>query len=72
MFRPFEHQVLEQVREPGATDALVLRADVIPEIDRHDRHTTILVDDDIEAVGERAFGVRKLDCGRHGVLSERE
>ena len=35
--RPFEHQVLEQVREARAAGPLILRADVIPEIDGDER-----------------------------------
>ena len=59
-----EHQVLEEVREAGAARALVLRADVIPDVHRHDRHVMVLVHDDVEAVGERALGERKIDGER--------
>ena len=61
MLGAFEHQVLEQVRKAGAPGPLVLGADVVPDVDRHDRHVMILVDDDVEAVGERALGERKVD-----------
>ncbi len=37
-----EHHVLEQVREPGPTRLLVLRADVVPDGDRRDRRGVIL------------------------------
>ena len=37
MLGPFEHQMLEQVREPGVAGTLVLGSDVIPEVHRHDR-----------------------------------
>jgi MFS family permease len=50
VLRPFEHQVLEQVREAGAARTLVLRSDVIPDVDRDDRQRMILVDQDVEAV----------------------
>ena len=62
-----EHQVLEQVRETRAPGAFVLRADVVPEVDRDDGHPPIFVDDDVQAVGEGAFGVWQLDDGRHRV-----
>jgi hypothetical protein len=43
MLRPFEHQVLEEVRKSSMARPLVLRSDVIPEVDRHDRARAILV-----------------------------
>ena len=39
--RAHEHQVLEQVREPGAAGRLVLRADVVPEIDGDERAAAV-------------------------------
>jgi hypothetical protein len=51
VLRTLEHQVLEQVRESRAPDFLVGRSDVIPDVHRHDRHTAILVQDDVEPVG---------------------
>jgi hypothetical protein len=56
-----EHEVLEEVREAGATRPLVLGSDVIPKVYRHDRYVAVLMDDDIQAVGERAFGVGKRE-----------
>ena len=35
VLRALEHHVLEQVRKTGEAGALIGRADVIPEIDRH-------------------------------------
>ena len=35
-----EHQVLEQVREAGLAELLVLRACVVPDVDGHDRMST--------------------------------
>ena len=55
--RPLEHQVLEEMRKAGAARALVLRTDVVPDVYGNDRDVVILVNDDVEAVGERAFGV---------------
>ena len=56
MRRAFEHQVLEQVREAGQPGPFVLGSDVIPDADRHERRVMVLVDDDVEAVVERALG----------------
>ena len=56
-----EHEVLKEMRETGATRPLVLRSDVIPEVHRHDRDVAILMDDDIQAIGERAFGIGKRE-----------
>jgi hypothetical protein len=48
-----EHDVLEEVREPVAVLGLVLRADVIPEVRRHDGRAVILVEDHLEPVRQR-------------------
>ena len=64
MGRALEHQVLEEVREPGAPRLLVLRPDVVPEVHRDDRHVVVLVHDDVEPVGERAFRVGQVDDRR--------
>ena len=50
--RPHEHQVLEQVREAGPSGHLVLRADVVPEIDGHERARPIRVEDHPKPVGQ--------------------
>ncbi len=50
--RPHEHQVLEQVREAGAPGHLVLRADVVPEVDGHQRAGSIRVKDHPKPVGQ--------------------
>ena len=60
MLGAFEHQVLEQVRKAGASRALVLRADVIPDVDGHHRQLMVFVHDDVEAVVERALGIGDL------------
>ena len=62
MFGPFEHQVLEEMRESGATRPFVLRSDVVPDIHRNDRHLVGFVDDDVQAVGERVLGEREADA----------
>jgi hypothetical protein len=47
--------MLEQVRKSRLPHPLVLRPDVIPDAHRHKRHAPILVDDDVQAVGEYLF-----------------
>ena len=59
VLRAGEEHVLEQMREAGAAGAFVLRADVIPEVDGHQRRGVVLVEDDAEAVGEFVVGERK-------------
>ena len=51
-----EHHVLEEMREPGAALALVLRADEVVHDDRIDRRVVILGDDHAQAVGQLGFG----------------
>ena len=65
VLRAVEHQVLEQVREAGAAGRLVLAADVVPEVDRHDRRLAVGVHDHAQAVGQRELLVRDVD-GRLG------
>jgi hypothetical protein len=55
VLRALEHQVLEQVREAGLPGPLVLRADVIPQVHRHDRTGVVLVQQDLEPVRQRVF-----------------
>ena len=52
VLRSLEHQVLEQVRESRAPRLLVLRADVVPHVDRDNRTIVIFVHDHVEAVVE--------------------
>ncbi len=70
-----EHQVLEQVREARLPGPLVLRTDVIPDVDGDDRGLVILVHDQRQSVVEhealvrnrvraRARRVRGARCGR--------
>ncbi len=56
-----EHHVLEQVREAGAAGHLVLRADVIPDVDRDRRRRVILREDDREPVRQRVTLERNVD-----------
>src|SRR4030095_12834789 len=55
--RSLEHQMLEQVREAGPAGLLVLRADVIPERQVHDRRRVIFEEDHLQPVRQRAHGV---------------
>ena len=52
VFRAAEHEVLEQVGEAGAAGLLVLRADVIPDLEIGDGARTVFGQDDVEAVGQ--------------------
>ncbi len=56
----FEHQVLEEVGEPGPSRLLVLRAHVIPELHVDDRRRMILGRDDGQAVRKRRDLVLQL------------
>jgi hypothetical protein len=56
----FEHHVLEEVGEAGATGALVERADVIPEVYGHERQAMIFMQEDDESVGHGVFFVLQL------------
>src|SRR5207302_80743 len=60
-----EHQVLEEMGEPGAVDGLVLRADVVPNVDRGHGDGMILVEDDVQAVAEGVLLELDLDVGTH-------
>ena len=51
-----EHQMLEQVGKAGVAGALVLRADVIPEVDRDDRARVVFVEQEVQAVVQRVAG----------------
>ena len=68
--RALEHDVLEQVGEARLARDLVLRADVVPEVDRDDRCEVILGDDDAQAVVETLVAERDVgDGGGHAVTS---
>jgi hypothetical protein len=69
MLRAFEHQMLEQVREPRASGLFVFRTDVVPDVYGHDWHVVIFVDDDVEAVGEGSLGKGKGRRGHSRIVS---
>lgn len=54
--RPLEHQMLEEVREPGQTRRLVARPHVVPEIHSDDRHSPVRADDNAQPVVQRLLG----------------
>src|SRR6185503_2535858 len=60
VLRTLEHQVLEQVREAGAARFLVLRPDVIPQLQVHDRRRVIFRRHQRQAIGERGDFVLQL------------
>src|SRR2546428_6255 len=53
VLRAHEHDVLEQMGEPGAAGPLVRRADVVPGVHRHHRHGVVLVQEPLQPVGKR-------------------
>ena len=55
VLRPLEHHVLEQVSEPGAALALILRAHPIADCDGIDGGVVILGDDDAQPIGQAAI-----------------
>ena len=52
LLRPHEHQVLEEMREARPLRWLVLRSDVVPEVDRDERQSMVFVKDDRQTVVE--------------------
>mgnify|MGYP003693778241 CR=1 FL=1 len=60
VLRSLEHQVLEEMRETGASRLLVLRADVIPELQMDDWRRVILGQDHRQAVWQRQQLVLKF------------
>ncbi len=70
VLRPFEHQVFEEMGEPGPPWLLVLRPDVVPDVDGHDRHAVILVHDHVETVAESPPGKRQVQRGSAAARQE--
>jgi len=60
MLGAFEHQVFEQVGESGSSRPLVLRTDVIPDIDGDHRQLVVFVNDDVQAVRKRFLRIGDL------------
>ncbi len=53
----FEHQVLEQVREPGPPGLLPRRPDVIPDVHRYKGDGVVLVQDHVQPVRQRELRI---------------
>lgn len=64
VLRAHEHQVLEQVGEAGPPRLLISGSHVVPDVHADDGQRVVLVQDDLEAVGQRERGVR--DAQRAG------
>ena len=62
-----EHEVLEEMSEAGLAGPLVLRAHVVPDVDRDDGRFVVLVDDESQAVFEDEFLVGDIDGAYLGV-----
>ncbi len=67
VLRALEHHVLEEVGKAGAAGLLVLRADVVPQVDVYGGQLVIFMEDDLEAVRERVL--LELQLG-HALLRE--
>ena len=65
--RAHEHEVLEEMREPGPPGLLARRADVIPDVHRDQRHGVILVEDDVQPVGQRELRIRNVELRGPGL-----
>ncbi len=67
VLRALEHHVFEQVREAGAPGALVLRADVVPELHVGDRRGPVRVQDHGQPVGQREALILEFRRRHRGV-----
>src|SRR3546814_15249358 len=61
IFRPVEHQMLEQMRETGLARGFVLRPDAVPDRHRDDGRLVILMDDHAQPVVEREGLIGNVD-----------
>ena len=52
VLRALEHHVLEEMGEAGAAGLLVLAADVVPQVDGHDRRAIVVGKEHAQAVIE--------------------
>ena len=68
---PHEHEVFEQVCEPCAPGLLARRPDVVPDVHGQERHRVILVQDDVESVGQGELRVRHLESSFRAGRSRR-
>ena len=70
VLRALEHQVLEEMRKARPPRLLVLRSDVIPDVDRYDRAVVVLMDENVEAIRQRVSRIRDVQ-GRHDQIVPR-
>jgi hypothetical protein len=56
-----EHEMFEQVGEPGPAGPLAAGADVVPHVDGDHRHAVIFVQDHVQPVRQRELRVRHFD-----------
>ena len=61
MTRSHEHQVFEEMGEAGAAGLLARRPDVIPDVHRQQRDGVILVQDDLQPVGQCELRERHIE-----------
>ena len=61
ILRPVEHQMFEEMCEPGLALRLMLRADAVPDRNGHNGRLAIRVHDDAQAVRQRELLVRNVD-----------
>jgi hypothetical protein len=64
--------VLEEMREARAARLLVGGSDVIPDVDRHRRHALVLMQDDVQPVGQRELPIRNLQDRCRGLGADRD
>ena len=72
MLAAAKHQVFEQMCEPGFAGLLILGANVVPEVDGHDRRLMVLMHDQSQSVVEHEFLVRDIDVLGLGQPADRE
>ena len=60
---PAEHQVFEEVGKPGLAQLLVLRADVVPGVDSHDRSLVVFMHQYGQPVAQDKLGVGNVGNG---------
>src|SRR5262249_21102386 len=66
-----EQHVLEEVGEAGPARPLVLRADVIPEVDSDQREAAIEVEDEAQPVPQGVLGEAEVGVGGHSDKDEK-
>ena len=65
VFTSVEHEMFKQVGKAASARTLVLGADVIPDIDGHDGHLVILVNNQSQSIAKHKFLIRYIDLPDH-------